>query len=121
MVRWGPVTLRTNKASAFWKSGWRVTRRVENERVTKKCERRGKKFRVKPHREETARFCSRACHNAHQKEGNIKKECEECGKGFEVPPSQKNQRFCSKSCYLENLNGSSGRVELECDQCGKKF
>lgn len=51
----------------------------------------------------------------------IKKICEQCGKEFELFPSQIKQgkgKFCSRKCSQEARKNKEKRV---CEQCGKEF
>lgn len=50
----------------------------------------------------------------------IKKQCEQCDKGFLVSPHRKNTaRFCSYPCL--NQGNRKPKVEKKCQSCDKKF
>lgn len=106
------------------------------------CKICGEEFEVSDSRYERNEnfYCSRQCYseylsyeyrgenNPHYKE-KIEKECPECGRKFEVPPSQNSRRrFCSVECMDENRRKIRGeehplfnRVEVKCSNCGKKI
>lgn len=77
------------------------------------CEYCGETFRVRPCRENKARFCSRSCGNRWRSEnkppshfpawkgGKITKECAICGEEFEVKPHKEDQVTCSNACAGE--------------------
>lgn len=63
------------------------------------CEECGQRFEVKPHRADSARFCSRGCSARSQQVQQIEKTCDECGEQFTVKPSREDSaRFCSVDC-----------------------
>ena len=44
--------------------------------------------------------------------------CEQCGVLFELPIGQREQKYCSKTCYLSAVKSS---IDIKCEQCGKIF
>lgn len=76
----------------------------------------------------TAKYCSDECRKNYDRHTGIFKKCEVCGKEFEVPRSNKSQRFCCLKCQIEwqktrvgRLNPKYKRVSTICDWCGKEF
>lgn len=76
----------------------------------------------------TKKYCSTECNKKSRKISGIFKECELCGKVFEVPKSNLKQRFCSIKCQGEwqktqvgKLNHKYKRVEMSCEWCGVKY
>ena len=69
-------------------------------------------------RERTCSHCGKAIHdlvNGMCRQCNrkswgmrnaVRKTCEQCGKAFNSPAGQSNQRFCSRPCYWESLEGA---------------
>ena len=49
----------------------------------------------------------------------IKKNCEFCGKEFEVYKNRKDSKFCSIECYSKSKH--KNKVNKICDVCGKDF
>lgn len=82
-------------------------------KIEKQCKFCGKTFYVQPHRKDTAKFCSRPCHNRHNglKRADPIKICVTCGKPFRA-----DRVSCSPECAVRK-NGA--RVEKECENCGK--
>lgn len=68
---------------------------------TKPCEVCGELFSYIAIREGKAKYCSRKCYGkAMSKKGSITRQCKQCGKDFNVSPSEK-RKFCSTECSLE--------------------
>ena len=65
-----------------------------------KCETCGKIFPVKPHRRDTARFCSRACQGI-SKRNRVQKVCPTCQIEFSVPASLGDAIHCSVACMAD--------------------
>jgi len=68
------------------------------------CHTCGKIFEVNIARKETAKYCSRECHNLSQRGVSnsipTMKDCEICGSSFRVIPSRYHLvKYCSMSCY----------------------
>lgn len=90
------------------------------EQVELECETCGESFEVRPAREDTAKYCSRDCQNAHEQV-----TCKECGTTFDALPSR-DRKFCSKECGYayrtgENHPNSKPDVIETCDTCGDDF
>jgi len=48
----------------------------------------------------------------------IKITCDECGDEFTVPPSNSEQKYCSRECYLyKNNPNKEEKVSVNCDWC----
>lgn len=76
----------------------------------------------------TAKYCSDECRKNYDRHSGIFKKCEQCGEEFEVPRSNKGQRFCSVDCQKKwqttrvgRLNPKYKRIPYKCDWCGKEF
>jgi endogenous inhibitor of DNA gyrase (YacG/DUF329 family) len=67
--------------------------------TTKPCETCGAAIYVPPY-QENKRFCSVACHNAHQSRNRQTNTCPVCGKEWTLSASQKYHRadYCSRAC-----------------------
>jgi endogenous inhibitor of DNA gyrase (YacG/DUF329 family) len=61
----------------------------------------GKVFSIFPSRRNTAKFCSKECHDSWQRRNEVKHKCKNCGRVFYTSPSLRNHVFCSKSCHNE--------------------
>ena len=79
-------------------------------------------------------FCNKECfrlwktknqkgeNNPNYKGGNIKKECEWCGKEYDVKISRDEKtRFCSQQCQIEYLNKDNYQVKTNCAICEKEI
>lgn len=90
-------------------------------KVAKQCLCCGEEFKVKRHREDTAKYCSPSCRTRDTVAGWNEKEhpqlvCEGCGNTYTVPPhAEESSRFCSTECRL------SESVTLECSLCGEEY
>lgn len=55
----------------------------------------------------------------------ISKTCERCGNGFSVATRERDQKFCSRTCYLalkaEQLAAGAPKTTFTCKNCGKPF
>lgn len=90
-------------------------------------------FKVKPYREDSAKYCSKGCQHKSMESENVEISCDNCGNLFSVKPSRrKTARFCSNSCYNsvkselfsgENAAGwEGGRLSSKyCDFCDEEF
>jgi len=85
----------------------------------KACEYCGKEFDVPNWRVGRAKYCSYDCSNkgrttdrAYSKE----RICKKCGKKYF--PTQWNQRYCGRECFLESVKK---RKQINCPSCGKVF
>ena len=93
------------------------------------CKNCGEKFSVKFKSELKRRFCSISCHvscrNRQGKNSNVKKECLNCNKQFEVEYSFRKQKFCGKSCQVSYRNKHCSRgvviFETNCLICDKEI
>lgn len=109
---------------------------------TKSCLTCGDEFSIVQSRVDEAKFCSRDCYHAGQKEGltehsdrrvdYVEIECTGCGKKVEKPPSRANRserQFCSQQCYLDwssshqkDQHGRRQRLrekeDKSCEVCG---
>lgn len=68
--------------------------------IQRTCETCGNKFFVQPHKvvEGKGKYCSRSCFYKSMERG-IKHNCLQCGKQFEVSPSQGSGKYCSLPCW----------------------
>ena len=95
-----------------------------------KCLQCSKEFNSYPSRQKIGKglFCSKEClHKYHTKEC----VCGYCGKKYNVPISQRGDKYCSMECYTkskefeerkEKLSKSySKKIEIVCPECGKVF
>jgi len=79
------------------------------------CERCGNDLWVIKSDEGRRRFCSKACHDAHQGRNAVTKTCAVCGTAFTLSPSQmlfrnSERLYCSRDCYgLGTIKRSLGR------------
>ena len=110
--------------------------------ISKICEECGKEFTIGRYREQSARFCSPACHGRwmskaligekHPNWGRITKICEECGKEFVIPKSREiRATFCSRFCQAQWMskhhtgeqihNWKGGPLSKVCEICGNEF
>ena len=105
-------------------------------RICKQC---GKEFYVVPSQVKYGggKFCSSKCFYKWNKGKNhcmwkekIKKICPICKKNFEVYPSLKKIRFCSRKCYEKwysktkrgkNNANWKPKIKCTCKNCGKTF
>jgi len=112
-------------------------RRALVKRVSKKveivCKACGKKFMVYPYRVPTVIACSSACRGQVART-RVTRECQNCGKGFSVSPSQFRYykgagKYCSRECSyqgtikqtaLKPLRDKYGRSGRKVDQDWKK-
>jgi len=94
-------------------------------RIKKVCEQCNVKFEATVFSNNRNRFCSKECYSKWQSKNQvgknnsnwrkkIKKNCVVCGKEFEVIPSRKKAKFCSKECM-------SSFVKLSCLNCSTIF
>lgn len=54
---------------------------------------------------EVSRFCSKDCYDKWQRRNRVQRECEWCGRSFELPPgfgTRQVGRFCSRACEAES-------------------
>lgn len=93
---------------------WQVGEKNNNwsKKIEKECQICGKKFKVKPSRKDTVKFCSKECKHKWMSKNfsgkdnpyyssKIKIECEECGKKVLKMPyevEQAKHHFCSMKC-----------------------
>lgn len=50
------------------------------------------------------------------------RQCEECGKGFRLPVTGREQRFCSQSCGTKHrMRQSAAGIHHNCKFCGSEF
>lgn len=88
--------------------------------VQKHCEHCNKSFHVVKAREQTARFCSKACLNLSNR--TLERRvltCMACRKKFEAKQDHgKWPKFCSRECF--NADALKPK-EKECDSCGSIF
>lgn len=89
--------------------------------MIKKCEYCGKEFKTYCRR---SKYCSRDCRNKSMEKREFR-ICKNCGKKFEVRPSDR-KIFCSIECYRRwNRGGNQPqykkRLEKICLICGEKF
>jgi len=111
--------------------------------VTIQCEICGREFYVSPSREETARFCSKACYGKWQSKyacgenaqnwqgGKVKLTCMQCGETYaKYPAAAEGSHFCSRKCCdkwksenkgKENSQYWIDRVTSYCEYCGEPF
>jgi endogenous inhibitor of DNA gyrase (YacG/DUF329 family) len=91
------------------------------------CQICGKSFET---RNKHSLYCSRDCWAksrkgvAYRPATRVKKNCELCGKEFQVPLSHTRRRkFCSKECYGKAWAGRARRAPrtLKCERCGSEF
>ena len=120
-----------NKKSRFCsypcQNKWQKEKRPKppNKKITKECEICKRRFTIKLHRKDTAKYCSWEC-NHKSKEGKkspfnrrINFSCLQCGRQFEVKHHRKNTaKFCSPECSAKYRGGHQ---EVKCLQCGKCF
>lgn len=108
------------------------------------CEQCGR-YRVGQKRDhrELCKGCTTGNRNTANTRPNIKKQCIECGKMFEVSPGREHQKYCSMECYdIHRVNNIvprvkivrppkkvvekiakpyAGKIEVACEVCGKIF
>lgn len=94
--------------------------------MKKVCEKCGKTFQVKPHREHKAKYCSPECNYNRSNRQEIK--CATCGKTFTARASRKNVKYCSNPCRHEGLRLTEeeksklrSRCVKICEKCGVEF
>lgn len=92
------------------------------------CERCGKKtYKFKCQLESHKHhFCSRECANKWRGRNKKSLICQNCKKEFVPQNRNYNQKFCSRSCYLEYIkeyggNRSKNRDISICQNCGREF
>ena len=78
--------------------------------MRKICHWCNKEFETDTHQR---KFCNKACYGkwrSHNIRGKtyIKKQCPICLSYFKTPLSNKNKKFCSRSCYIENCKTKTG-------------
>ncbi|MCI6060834.1 MAG: RNA polymerase subunit sigma-70 [Dorea sp.] len=86
---------------------------VESNTVITVCEQCGQPVKQNPGRKQK-RFCSDKCRNAWwndhmdlvKKKANYECICEKCGKPF-VSYGNKNRKYCSHECYIEDRFGGA--------------
>ena len=86
---------------------------VESNVVITVCEQCGQPVKQNPGRKQK-RFCSDKCRNAwwndhkkkKKKKANYECTCEKCGKPF-VSYGNKNRKYCSHECYIEDRFGGA--------------
>lgn len=105
-----------------WKDKKFCSRECHNKSMSKKvertCENCGEEYRTKSSRRK--KYCSHDCYVNHTSKEKIQKTCDNCGDDFEVLPSNKDKRFCSRDCYRE-AEFVQDYPELECKHCGDKY
>lgn len=101
--------------------------------VTLSCEICDSDFTVKPHRSDSANYCSHECQYKSMEKEFVKLSCQNCGESFEVKPSREGTaKYCSNDCYNdkkselisgEDAPGWKGgrKVETSCEFCDAKF
>ena len=87
--------------------------------IIKNCAYCGKEIKISPSKNSKYNFCDRKCYLSFHKVEKEKKECEVCGKIFEIKNASNSNRFCSRECY--NIFHSIKNKERICPGCNKKF
>lgn len=92
--------------------------------IEKTCLSCGKIFFVEKYRKDTAKYCSRECHDIGQVNQKIVK-CEWCGKEVKLSPSKikkHKHHFCSLACVGKwNGQRNSSQIKKTCVICGKEY
>jgi hypothetical protein len=96
-------------------------------KIEKKCLNCSSIFYVKPHRKDTAKYCSRRCLGLKSRV-EVSANCEICNKHFTHISSRSNKaKYCSRPCYYKSVSIRSSekytpfKVEISCQCCSKKF
>jgi len=93
-------------------------RTQKSTRVDKTCEQCGTKFSVAAHRNDLARFCSRACKGLHR-QVHQSKVCPSCGNEFAIAGrghARKGSIYCSLKCVH-----AAQKKHRTCKRCGKQY
>jgi len=85
--------------------------------VTKTCLQCGRTFIS---RSKAQKFCSLECYWA-SKRILIEKTCPQCGRAFQVKPSRRDRKFCSRECWAKGQQQGSTKIVKTCPQCGRTF
>lgn len=105
----------------------------ESLKPTVNCEYCGDKFKIKPRRKSTARFCSEQCREDFlDKNHRSRLECEHCGEEYTVKAAEADSsRWCSRECQTDALGKahtgsnsprwSGGEATVTCDYCGDEY
>jgi hypothetical protein len=85
------------------------------------CSHCGKPFRSAKRGQ---KFCSSECWHAARR-NRVAKTCPRCGTRFEVPNSQRNQKYCSHACRrgqkTKSRRRSRPRVTVQCANCNQEI
>lgn len=81
--------------------------RMSTAQITKQCVTCNTTFHVPNYRKETAKFCSKTCHDVVVL--RVKYTCQGCKNEFEVSASRSNQKFCSRECRSSIAMSTSER------------
>lgn len=92
--------------------------------MVKKCNHCNKDFECDKYRFETAKYCSKNCHNKARETHEVR-TCVICGKNFKYYLSIKGGigKYCSQQCSGKGkrIDGLEKRAKKSCPVCGKKF
>lgn len=89
------------------------------------CEHCGAVFEVEPHREESAKYCSRECSDEAKTIERSPVECVVCGDEFRPRPGEDDRKYCSNDCQGKEFRGENNprynRTIVECTNCGREL
>jgi 5-methylcytosine-specific restriction endonuclease McrA len=89
------------------------------------CEICKKEYYVPPSRKKRRKYCSRECADIGRR-NKVKLTCANCGVEFQVSSSLKKQKFCSKKCQYDYMEGEKHpryvkKIKKICEFCGEKY
>ena len=67
------------------------------------------------------KFCSKNCYDQFQRSGRVTITCLNCGRRFQVQPSQEHRKFCSRECFVEARRKAAmaRSAQRPCLNCGQ--
>jgi hypothetical protein len=95
----------------------------------------GKKYKTRPYRASSSKYCSQTCYNIYRRKETkkIKTKCDTCGKEiwiYRFDIKNYKHHYCSKKCFAKGLSISrrgeshpnwKGRYKLFCPVCKEPF